>query len=159
MKKVLIAIDYDPSSQVVAETGHAVAKAMNAEIRLVHVISDVTYYTIPYSPIMGYEGFMVDSSMVLTEELKKEAGRFLAATTKHLNDENIRTQVLEGDVANEILEYAKGENVDLLIAGSHSHSGLYKLFVGGVAEKLLQHTKIPLLIIPNKESNEKRHGH
>ena len=155
MKKILIAIDYDPSSQVVAETGYSVAKAMNAEVLLVHVVSDATYYTIPYSPIMGYEGFMIDSSMVLTDELKKEAGRFLAATTRHLNDENIATRVLEGDVANEILEYAKGEGVDLLIAGSHSHSGLYKLFVGGVAEKLLQHSKIPLLIIPNKEANKK----
>ncbi|MCW3117656.1 MAG: universal stress protein [Chitinophagaceae bacterium] len=151
MKKVLIAIDYNPSSQIVAETGHSVAKAINAEIVLVHVISDATYYSMPYSPIMGYEGLLADNSILMADELRKEAGKFLAATTKHLNDENIVTRVLEGEVAGSILEYAKDNNVDLLILGSHSHSGLYKLFVGGVAEKLLQHSKIPLLIIPNKE--------
>jgi nucleotide-binding universal stress UspA family protein len=99
MKKVLIAIDYNPSSQVVAETGYAVAKTMNAEAVLVHVISDVSYYSMPYSPIMGYEGFIADNSLLLAKELKKEAGKFLTATTKHLGNENIETQVLEGDVA------------------------------------------------------------
>ena len=151
MKKVLIAIDYNPTTQIVAETGYAVAKEMNAEPILVHVISDATYYSMPYSPIMGYEGFLADNSLMMAEELIKEAGKFLAATTKHLGDETIVTRVLEGDVAGAILEYAQTNNVDLLVLGSHSHSGLYKLFLGGVAEKLLQHSKIPLLIIPNKE--------
>jgi nucleotide-binding universal stress UspA family protein len=148
---VIIAIDYSPSSQVVAETGYQVAKTMNAEMVLVHVISDPTYYSMPYSPIMGYEGFMIDNSLLLSDELKKEAGKFLTATVKHLQDDRIQTAVLEGDVADAILDYAKVSGAGLLILGSHSHSGLYKLFVGGVAEKLLQHSKIPLLVIPNKE--------
>jgi len=151
MKKILIAIDYNPSTQVVAEKGYALAKTMNAEIILVHAVSDAAYYSMPYSPIMGYEGFIIDNSLVMADQLIKEAKKFLTATAKHLGDEQIITQVLEGDVSTAILDYAKENGVDLMILGSHSHSGLYKLFVGSVTEKLLQHTQIPLLVIPNKE--------
>ena len=41
MKKVLIALDYDPTAQKVAETGFSLAKTMGAEVILLHVISDV----------------------------------------------------------------------------------------------------------------------
>lgn len=151
MKKILIAIDYNPSSQVVAETGHALAKTMNAGIILVHVISDAAYYSTPYSPIMGYEGFMIDNAAIMADELVKEALKYLAATAKHLDDDRIVTKVLEGDVSAAILDYANEEGVDLMVMGSHSHSGIYKLFVGSVTEKVLQHTRIPLLVIPNKD--------
>lgn len=151
MKKVLIAIDYSPSSQKVAETGYELAKAMNASILLVHVIADAAFYAMPYSPIMGYEGFIASNTVMLGEELKNEAGNYLKASAKHLGDENIKTAVLEGNIADAILEYSKKEEVDLMVMGTHSHSGLYKLFIGDVAEKVLKHTSIPLLIIPNKE--------
>ena len=39
-KKVLIALDYNPTAQKVAEVGFSMAKSMNAEITLLHVISD-----------------------------------------------------------------------------------------------------------------------
>jgi nucleotide-binding universal stress UspA family protein len=45
MKKILIALDYNPSAQKVAETGYTLAKAMNVKAILLHVISDITYYS------------------------------------------------------------------------------------------------------------------
>ena len=57
MKKILIALDYSPSAQQVAEAGSELAKSMNAQVILLHVIYDPTYYSsINYSPIMGFEG-------------------------------------------------------------------------------------------------------
>ena len=50
IKKVLIALDYNPTAQKVAETGYSISKAMNAEVILLHVISDPVYYSsIEYS--------------------------------------------------------------------------------------------------------------
>ena len=63
MKKVLIALDYNPTAQKVAESGYSIAKAMNAEVILLHVISDQVYYSsMEYSPIMGFTGYM-DSNL------------------------------------------------------------------------------------------------
>ena len=46
MEKVLIALDYDPSAQKVAETGFSFSKAMKAEIVLLHVMADPQDYTL-----------------------------------------------------------------------------------------------------------------
>ena len=65
-KKVIIALDYDPTAQKVAEVGFSMAKAMKAEVILLHVISDPVYYsTVEYSPIMGFNGFMETAQLQL----------------------------------------------------------------------------------------------
>lgn len=52
--KVLIALDYDKTALKVVETGYALAKRLDAEITLLHVMSDPEYYTsTEYSPITG----------------------------------------------------------------------------------------------------------
>ena len=58
MKKVLIALDYDPPAETIAEKGYELAKSMNAEVVLLHVVAEAFYYSAQnYSPIIGYEGF------------------------------------------------------------------------------------------------------
>ena len=57
MKKVLIALDYDPTSQKIAETGFSLAKTMGSEVILMHVMSDPVDYTpMEYSPRLGFIG-------------------------------------------------------------------------------------------------------
>jgi nucleotide-binding universal stress UspA family protein len=57
MEKVLIALDYDPTAQKVADTGFSLAKTMGAEVILLHVIADATYYTeIEYTQTIGLMG-------------------------------------------------------------------------------------------------------
>ena len=59
MKKVLISLDYNPTSQKVAEMGFDLAKSMGAEVTLLHVVFDPVYYaSLDYSPIMGFSGFL-----------------------------------------------------------------------------------------------------
>ena len=66
MKKVLIAVDYDPTAQKVAETGFDLAKSMGAEIILLHVITEPIYYSSQdYSPILGFSGYMDMSPLQL----------------------------------------------------------------------------------------------
>jgi len=60
MKKVLIALDLDPTAQKVAEIGYTFAKTMEAEVILVHVMVDSMYYSsIENFPIMGYTGSVI----------------------------------------------------------------------------------------------------
>ena len=48
IKKVLIALDYDPTAQKVAESGYAMAIAMGAEVTLLHVVIDLAMYSTIY---------------------------------------------------------------------------------------------------------------
>lgn len=151
MKKILIAIDYDPSAEKVAEAGYALGMAMAADIILLHVIAEPSYYSsMEFSPIMGFTGFADPHIPEIVEtELKKEAMRFLDRSKEHLGDGPIKTVVAEGAFADTILKLAKDEGADIIVVGRHSRRGLGKLLVGSVAEKILHHSTIPLFIIPN----------
>ena len=153
MKKILIALDYNPSAQKVAETGHKLAKAMKAKTILMHVISDATYYSsLNYSPIMGFGGFSsVDTIQTdTTEELKKVAQNYLDKSKQHLGDEMIQTVVKNGEFGETILKTATDLNVDVIVMGTHSRRGLDKILMGSVAENVLHHSVIPVFIIPTR---------
>src|ERR1035437_581552 len=118
MKKVLIALDYNPTAQKVAELGFAMAKAMDAEIVLLHVISDPVYYSSAnYSPIMGFNGFMnVDPQQLnINEELKKASQHFLEKSKHHLGDKTIQTLVKDGDCADSIIKTAEESHADIIV--------------------------------------------
>ncbi len=154
MKKVLIALDYDPSAQKIAETGFALAKAMVAEVVLIHVVADTMYYSAnEYSPIMGFSGYMNTAPVPTAagEELKQSSQLFLDKSKKHLGDESIKTVVTEGDFADSILEAAKDLHADIIVMGSHSKKWLEQIVMGSVTEKVLRHTTLPLFIIPTKK--------
>lgn len=156
MKKVLIALDYDPTAQKVAETGFELAKAMGAEVLLLHVISDPVYYSSrTYSPVMGFGGYMdLDfSSSDITGELRKASENFLDQSKKHLTDANVQTLVKEGNVAAAILETAKELHTDIIVMGSHSRKWLDAILIGSATTKVLHDTTVPLFIIPTKNHN------
>ena len=152
MKKVLIAIDYTPASEKVAETGYALAKAIKAEVAIVHVITEAAFYAMDYAPIMGYKGGYTTGTLEVLDDITKEAENFLAASVKHLGDSSITTMVLQGETRAAILQCSIDWNADLIILGSHSHHGLERLFSTDLAGYILKHSKIPVLAIPTNEN-------
>jgi nucleotide-binding universal stress UspA family protein len=153
MKKVLIALDYDPTAQKIAETGYGLAKAMNAQAVLLHVMSEPVYYSsLNYSPIMGFDGFnSIDTIQPETADtLKKTAQSFLDESKRFLGDESIETVVSSGEFGDAILETAKKLPADIIVLGTHSRRGLDKILVGSVTENVLHHSSIPLFIVPTR---------
>lgn len=151
MKKVLIALDYNPTSEKVVKMGYELAKLMEAEVCLFHVLSEVRYYGMQYEPFMGYEGYAFPVDYKIQEEFVKVAQNYLDKTKEHLKGENITTHLSEGDTAKMILEYAKEWNADLVVMGTHNHGTLEKLFLGTVASSVLEHTDIPVYMVPTGE--------
>lgn len=154
MKKILIALDYDPTAQAIAEKGFMLAKAMGAEVTLLHVIADPVYYSsVNYSPIMGFSGYM-DMEPIqtdITEALKKESLVFLEKSKQHLADDSIKMLVTEGNFADSILDTAKEMEADIIVMGSHSRNWLNDILVGSVTEKVLHSSAVPLFIVPTKK--------
>ena len=156
MKKILIALDYDPTAQAIAEKGFELAKTMGAEVTLLHVIADPVYYAdANYSPIMGFTGYMdIDASQKdVSTAIKKESLVFLERTREHLAGGTIKILVTEGDFADSILDTAKETDADMIVLGSHSRSWLNDILVGSVTEKILRKSEIPVYIIPTREVN------
>lgn len=153
MKKVLIAIDYNPVSETVAEKGYELAKTMNAEVCLIHILGDLGFYNAQYPSFLGYDGYTsaVGPNFDLAMEMHNVAEDFLEKAAKHLDDPAVKTKLAEGETAAALLNYAEEWNADLIVMGTHSHSVLEKLLIGTVAEKVLEKTKIPVFMVPVKK--------
>ncbi len=153
MKRVLIALDFNPTAQKVAEVGYSLANSLGAEVVLLHVMVDpIIYSSIENFPIIGYSGSLITTMPLENEEeTRNEANLFLDKIKLHLNDDRIQTHVKEGDFADTILKSATELQTDIIVMGSHSKRWLEKILMGSVTEKVLHHSTIPLFIIPTHE--------
>ena len=55
--------------------------------------------------------------------------------------------IIEGVVVNEILNYIKNNNIDLIVISTHGRSGLNKFLLGSVAEKVIRRSDCPVFTI------------
>ena len=147
IQKVLIAMDYDETSQKVAEVGFSMAKAMNAETVLLHVISEQPVYYSAYT-------YMRELRVDIIGDLKKSIQKFLDKSKAYLGDDSIVTILKERDIAQTILSTAKELNVDIIVMGSHSRKWLENIIMGSEAADVLKKTTIPLFIVPTKKQAE-----
>lgn len=155
MKKILIALDYSEATNKVVNAGAQLAKAFGAEVVLVHVLSEVTYYSsLNYSPIIGFDSFsnmdIVQTSAI--EDVRNAAGEFLKKVKEQEGLPNADVIVREGDFADEILITAEDSNAGVIVMGSHSRRGIDKILMGSVAEKVLHKSDVPVYIIPIRKS-------
>ena len=148
MKKVIIAIDYNPCAQKVAETGYAYAKAIRAEVSIVDAISDISYYSMEYLPVMGFEGFCLDGPYGNINERRMEARNFLSCVVRHLGDKKIRTKILNGRMADSILEYADEWEADLIVIGTQRCKNYEEFHSHEATSRILRRSNIAVLVVP-----------
>ena len=64
------------------------------------------------------------------------------------------TKILEGPIAQTIIDLAKEENVDLIVMSTHGRSGIGRWVYGSVATKVLQHASCPVYLVRATEDDE-----
>ena len=156
LRKILIALDYDPTAQKVAEVGYSLAMSLEAEVVLVHVISDpLNYNSSKQFTVMGFAGYQNSSSEVTNDagELRKESQLFLDKSKHHLGSRSIKTMIKVGNLAESILQAAEEVHADIIIIGSYKHKSNNQAETGNITYKVLESASIPLFIIPITKSN------
>jgi len=150
MKNVLIALDYDPTAQKVAEVGFAMAKAMGANVTLLHVVVNSAMYA---STINNMGAWQIETmeTMKAMEIFNEASTIFLEKAKRHLASKSIQTIQKEGDFAQKILETADEIKADCIVMGSHSQKWLENILMGSVTEEVLRKSTIPMYIIPTKK--------
>jgi nucleotide-binding universal stress UspA family protein len=155
MKNILIALDFNPSAQIVAEAGYDIAKDLNAKVTLVHVKAEATYYNLPeHVTVIGFSDHQKDNEPMPPEIINPEiiSQEFLKKAKLHLGNNTINTIVVSGSCAETLLNTAQNLQTDLIIMGSHSQKWFENTAMGSVTEKVLLNSTIPVLIIPTKKS-------
>ena len=83
------------------------------------------------------------------ETFKKEAKEYLDKVYKRLQrgKGELTIAISSGEVTKEILDYAKKKRVSLIAISSHGHSGMTKWVFGSTAQKIIQDSPIPVLVV------------
>jgi len=79
-----------------------------------------------------------------------EAEKYLSELAENLEGEGVVVQaaVVHGNPAEEILDYAKNNQVGLIVMSTHGRSGISRWAFGSVTDRILRHSAVPVLITP-----------
>jgi len=81
------------------------------------------------------------SESIIVHTAKKYGGKL---EVTHFND--------YGSTADGIINCSHEFKADLIVIGTHSRTGIDRLLSGSVAEHVVRHSEIPVLVVPSKES-------
>jgi len=138
--KILVPIDFSPSSHAAVESAADLAQHFDAAIHLVHVI--------PMFPATTFPDFIPETKFI--EAAKSEAERHFAAVTADLTGKGIKvgSSIEVGDdVSSTILEVAEREKADLVVISTHGLTGWHPLVLGSIAEKVMKLVHCPVLLL------------
>jgi nucleotide-binding universal stress UspA family protein len=146
--KIMIAIDGSDPCYQAAKQGVEMARIYGSEVTAVYVVDVKRLVQLPgYTGIPGMKdellAAMLDEGKEATKEVEEMA---LAARVPS------RKIVLKGHPSDELLRYSQGTKMDLLVMGSIGKSGLNRFLLGSVAEKVVQHSKVPILLVPGNRN-------
>ncbi len=139
--RIMIPVDFSDNSPKLLQAAIDVAEKFQAKLLLVFVVQsfeDYSGFFVPHMPISEFEEEMIQSA-----EKKMEA--FVQENLK--TSLSYHTDVLQGDVAEELTRYAAENNVAMIIMGTHGYKGLERVLFGSVAEKVVKTSPCPVLTI------------
>lgn len=141
-KKIMIATDGSVCSRMAANNAIELARLSEGTVYAVYVIS--TDYFSSMAVDLDWER--------MYEALKKEGNKAVSyiAGAGEMEGVKVETVLLEGHPVDKLIHYAEGEGMDIVVMGSHGKTGLDRLFLGSVAENMVIHSKVPVMVVKEK---------
>lgn len=156
IERILVALEHSEIGNLVFEKGLTVAKALNARMMLVHVVSaeeSISPRMMPTGLMMG--GYSEIAS-VNFDRFRQEwqtyvnrGNEMLQARIQQAAEAGITAecQQLSGGTGIQICESAKTWNADLIVLGRRGYSGLKEFIMGSVSNYVLHHAPCSVMII------------
>ncbi|GAC1306245.1 MAG: universal stress protein [Mucilaginibacter sp.] len=155
IKKILIGVDDSKFAEHAAAYGFEIARKFNASVGLVNIVEPTMMPPMGASadPVLGMpmQGVGVEE-MELLDIRKSQAQDIFEHTTKKFAKGIKVSHFTEyGATAQGIMDCSKEFKADLIVIGTHSRSGIDRLLLGSVAEHVVRHSEVPVLVVPFKE--------
>ena len=174
VNKILVPIDSSDHSALALQWGISLAQKYGAQLLLLHVIPKAVeevstqgagVYPHVYPPMEGttlpyfsYEeevrqglaarGRLSPPETVLINYIEKTETELADLVRTHLLDpESATAKVTVGKPAEEILQVARDEAVDLIVMGTHGRTGLRHVLLGSIAETVVRTAPCPVLTV------------
>lgn len=134
-QRIVLAVDGSQWSRSAAHRAFQFVESYGARLTVVSV-ADVPSHLYGLSPGAA-------------EEMISESREYLAETRQEAETRDIHAQyvVHEGNPAEKLIEVVSSLKADLLIVGSHGRTGLKRLLMGSVTERVVQYSPCPVLVV------------
>ena len=138
-KKILFPTDLGGEAKKISEHVKMMAEKFGAEVHVVYVVNVGHYYSTLDVPVAGLSNFEAEVVSTASNQMK----RFEEEQFKGIK---IKAEILSGNPADEIVDYAEENGIDLIIMG-HSRAGLERMLLGSVAHRIVKLSPVPVMII------------
>jgi nucleotide-binding universal stress UspA family protein len=144
MEKILVAIDFSAGSAQALRYALKFAIQFDSYLLLLHILHEPAEAPGFYSSEKA--GKMVLGSM------EEEASRMMEEFTgKYLKEwKKFDTRIIPGLPAEEIVRTAEKEKVDMIVMGTRGHSGLKRLMIGSVTDRVIRACTCPVLAVQSE---------
>lgn len=136
IKRILAAVDFSETSDKAFDYAMSLARVFEAEVVALHVVHD----PIVYAPTTGQE-WRDEFERTIKEKLDALLNRHTCEGVE------VTAVIKQGGAWLEIIEYAKAENCDMIVLGTHGHGPVQHTLMGSVAEKVVRKAKHPVLVV------------
>ena len=141
---ILLPLDGSPFSEKAIPSAVEIAKAFNSDVTLVRVPEPVR------NRLNDLEGAIQVYETIRSQRLR-EASEYLISKQSDLKAQGVRAHLIvpkEGTTpAACLLDLLDSDNYDLVVMSTHGRHGIGKWMMGSVADRLVQHSTTPILLI------------
>jgi nucleotide-binding universal stress UspA family protein len=115
-------------------------------------LSDVILVRVVEPEAMSYRHMLPEETPTMAgreADRKSSAKEYLDKVAARINCEGaaLRGQVLGGQAAESLIDYAEKNSIELIIIANHGRSGLTRWVMGSVADKILRSADVPVLMV------------
>jgi len=146
LHRILVPTDFSKHSHNALTYAAAFAEKFDAELYLLHVVQDLALF-IPEA---------VSVAPPIAPPVEQMTAAVREALTRVVSENNlgrfkVHCDVREGTPFYEIIPFAKDTDIDLIIMGTHGHTGLVHVLLGSVTEKVVRKAPCPVLTVRDPE--------
>jgi nucleotide-binding universal stress UspA family protein len=144
-EKLFVPVDGSDTSAIALGVAHELCRGLNASLEIAHVVPDLP---IPLTdPVGAYAAFDYAG---LAKTLEESGREILTKAVKNTTVGNVSSNlILAGGqhISAAILNAARDASSDLIVIGTHGRSDMDRLLLGSVAEGVIHHAEVPVLLV------------
>jgi nucleotide-binding universal stress UspA family protein len=147
-ERILIATDGSKNGEKAAKAGIELARLSGGEVVVVYV-ADSGKYISSAGLIPSFEGVSPGAVDQVVAAIREAGEKATLQVYELARASGVKGQrlIVEGNPASEILRVAEDDNVGIIVIGSIGKTGLEKVLMGSVAEKIVHNSKLPVLVV------------
>ncbi len=143
INRILLPLDGSEAGEAAITRAKELKSRLEAEVILLEVVPEGRHIR----TVGGLDYILYPEQEI--ETFKAKAREYLDKVYKRLQrgKGELKVEIRTGEVAKEILNYAKKKGVSLIAIASHGHSGMTKWVFGSIAQKIIEDSPIPVLVV------------